>query len=56
MQNVLREWGPKTFWYVGAKKRTHIMTTNNLSLKSHVLTEKDLGLPIVRSPSSCLQS
>jgi len=38
------------FWYVGAKKGTHIMTTNNLSLKSHVLTEKDLGLPIGRSP------
>jgi len=26
------------------------MTTNNLSLKSHVVTEKDLGLPIGRSP------
>jgi len=30
------------------------MTTNNLSLKSHVLTEKDLGLPVCRSPKSML--
>ena len=32
------------------KKGTHMMTTNNISLKSHVLTEKDLGLPTDRSP------
>jgi len=38
--------GAKMFWYLGAKKRTHIMTTNNLSLKSHVVIENDLGLPI----------
>jgi len=44
MQKALREWGPKNFfWYVGAKKRTHMMTTNNLSLKSRVLAEKNLG-------------
>jgi len=27
-----------------------MMTTNNLSLKSHVLTEKDLSLPMGWSP------
>jgi len=50
MQKALRE-GAKTFyWYIRVKKVTHMMTTNNLSLKSHVLTEKDLDLPVGRSP------
>ena len=38
------------YCYAGAKKGTHMMTTNNISLKSHVLTQKDLGLPVGRSP------
>ena len=38
------------------RKKTHMMTTNNLCLKSHVLTEKDLGLPIAQSLGSCLRS
>ena len=36
--------GAKTF-LVGWSEKTHMMTTNNLSLKSDVITEKDLGLP-----------
>jgi len=40
--------GKNVFWYIGVKKITHMMTTNKLSLKSHVLTEKDL--PVGKSP------
>jgi len=47
MQKASGEW--YVFWYVGAKKGTHMMTTNNLSLKSRVLTEKDLDLPVGRN-------
>jgi len=46
MLKATREWGEKRFWYVGAKIGTLMMTTNNISLKSHVLTEKDLSLPM----------
>ena len=49
MQKASREWA-KNVSVTLEGKRTHMMTTNNISLKSHVLTEKDLGLPTDRSP------
>ena len=42
--------GPKKVLGMLERKEELMMTTNSLSLKSHVLTEKGLGLPVGRSP------